>query len=86
MTPSCGEIRPLQASIVACHARARTAAETDRVRIAALHDALAYGAIFSPGSVAWTRPAPSSGAAALTRNTRERALLLARAAEAARDA
>lgn len=31
----------LQASIAACHARARTAAETDWVRIAALYDALA---------------------------------------------
>ncbi|MBL8046092.1 MAG: hypothetical protein JNL09_06100 [Anaerolineales bacterium] len=31
----------LQAAIAACHARARTAAETDWVRIAALYDALA---------------------------------------------
>jgi predicted RNA polymerase sigma factor len=32
----------LQAAIAACHARARTAAETDWVRIAALYDALAH--------------------------------------------
>src|SRR2546426_2405873 len=32
---------PLQAAIAACHARARTAAETDWERIAALYDALA---------------------------------------------
>ncbi len=31
----------LQASIAACHARARTAAETDWIKIAALYDALA---------------------------------------------
>lgn len=31
----------LQAAIAACHARARTAAETDWIRIAALYDALA---------------------------------------------
>ncbi|PMW46899.1 RNA polymerase subunit sigma-24, partial [Pseudomonas sp. GW456-11-11-14-LB2] len=31
----------LQAAIAACHARARTAGETDWVRIAALYDALA---------------------------------------------
>jgi len=31
----------VQAAIAACHARARTAAETDWVRIAALYDALA---------------------------------------------
>jgi predicted RNA polymerase sigma factor len=31
----------LQAAIAACHARARTAAETDWARIAALYDALA---------------------------------------------
>ena len=31
----------LQAAIAACHARARTAEETDWVRIAALYDALA---------------------------------------------
>lgn len=34
----------LQATIAACHARARTAAETDWVRIAALYDALAQTA------------------------------------------
>ena len=34
----------LQAAIAACHARARTAAETDWVRIAALYDALAQTA------------------------------------------
>jgi predicted RNA polymerase sigma factor len=32
----------LQAAIAACHARARTAAETDWARIAALYDALAH--------------------------------------------
>jgi len=34
----------LQAAIAACHARARTAAETDWVRIAALYEALAHTA------------------------------------------
>jgi predicted RNA polymerase sigma factor len=34
----------LQAAIAACHARARTAAETDWIRIAALYDALAQSA------------------------------------------
>src|SRR5258708_17748739 len=33
--------RSLQAAIAACHARARTAAETDWARIAALYDTLA---------------------------------------------
>src|SRR6202022_2546067 len=32
----------LQAAIAACHARARTSAETDWARIAALYDALAH--------------------------------------------
>ncbi len=123
----------LQAAIAACHARARTAEETDWVRIAALYAALAQRA---PSPVVELNRAvavgmalgPAAGlaladalretgaldgyhllpsvrgdllaklgrsdearaefehAAALTRNARERALLLARAASCARDA
>jgi RNA polymerase sigma-70 factor, ECF subfamily len=121
----------LQAAIAACHARARTAAETDWTRIAALYDALAQ---LSPSPVVELNRAvavmmafgPAAGlelvdglrdvpamrsyhllpavrgdflvrlgrleearaelerAASLTRNARERGLLLARAAECAR--
>ncbi|HEY8150219.1 MAG TPA: RNA polymerase sigma factor [Vicinamibacteria bacterium] len=119
----------LQAAIAACHARARTAAETDWMRIAALYDALAQltpspivdlnravavGMAFGPaaglelvdalvsepslrayhllpavrgdllfklGRMAEAR-AEFERAAALTRNARERELLLARAAAA----
>jgi RNA polymerase sigma factor (sigma-70 family) len=117
----------LQAAIAACHARARTAAETDWPRIAALYDALAQlapspvvelnravalGMAFGPAPalelVDRLQSEPSlqayhllptvradllaklgrldearaelARAAALTRNTRERDLLLARAA------
>jgi RNA polymerase sigma factor (sigma-70 family) len=123
----------LQAAIAACHARARSPAETDWGRIAALYDALAQ---LSPSPVVELNRAvavamafgPAEGleladaltseplldgyhllpsvrgdlleklgrfdeaheeferAAALTRNTRERALLLERAAACARDA
>jgi RNA polymerase sigma factor (sigma-70 family) len=123
----------LQAAIAACHARARSPAETDWARIAALYDALAQ---LSPSPVVELNRAvavamafgPAEGleladaltseplldgyhllpsvrgdlleklgrfeeaheeferAAALTRNTRERALLLERAAACARDA
>jgi RNA polymerase sigma factor (sigma-70 family) len=123
----------LQASIAACHARARSSAETDWARIAALYDALAQ---LSPSPVVELNRAvavamafgPAEGleladaltseplldgyyllpsvrgdlleklgrfdeaheeferAAALTRNTRERALLFERAAACARDA
>jgi RNA polymerase sigma-70 factor, ECF subfamily len=117
----------LQAAIAACHARARTAAETDWARIAALYDALAQlapspvvelnravavGMAFGPaaglelvdaltsepslegyhllpsvrgdllaklGRFEEARP-EFERAASLTRNTRERHLLLARAA------
>jgi RNA polymerase sigma factor (sigma-70 family) len=122
----------LQAAIAACHARARSPAETDWARIAALYDALAQ---LSPSPVVELNRAvavamvfgPAEGleladaltseplldgyyllpgvrgdlleklgrfeeaheeferAAALTRNTRERALLLERAAACARD-
>jgi len=119
----------LQAAIAACHARARTAAETDWMRIAALYDALAQltpspivdlnravavGMAFGPaaglelvdgllsepslrayhllpavrgdllfklGRMAEAR-AEFERAAALTRNARERDLLLGRAAAA----
>src|SRR5579884_461991 len=121
----------LQAAIAACHARARTAAETDWARIAAVYDALAQ---LAPSPVVELNRAvaismafgPAAGlelvdrltaepalagyhllpsvrgdllakvgrhdearteferAAALTRNGRERALLLARAAACAR--
>jgi RNA polymerase sigma factor (sigma-70 family) len=119
----------LQAAIAACHARARTAAETDWLRIAALYDALAQltpspivdlnravavGMAFGPaaglelvdalvaepslrayhllpavrgdllaklGRLAEART-EFERAAALTRNARERELLLARAAAA----
>jgi RNA polymerase sigma-70 factor, ECF subfamily len=119
----------LQAAIAACHARARTAAETDWLRIAALYDALAQltpspivdlnravavGMAFGPaaglelvdalvaepslrayhllpavhgdllaklGRLAEART-QFERAAALTRNARERELLLARAAAA----
>src|SRR5579885_514972 len=121
----------LQAAIAACHARARTAAETDWPRIAALYDALAQLApspvvelnravalamAFGPAAglelVDALRSEPAlrgyhllpsvrgdllaklgrhdeartefERAAALTRNGRERALLLARAAACAR--
>jgi len=123
----------LQAAIAACHARARTAAETDWVRIAALYDALAQlapspvvelnravavGMAFGPAAglelvEALTSDPQLAGyhllpsvradflvkvgragearaeferAAALTRNERERALLLERAAACSRDA
>ena len=116
----------LQAAIAACHARARTAAETDWVRIAALYDALAQlapspvvelnravavGMAFGPAAglevvdTLTSEPtlknyhllpavrgdllaklgrfdearAEFKRAASLTRNTRERTLLLARA-------
>jgi RNA polymerase sigma factor (sigma-70 family) len=119
----------LQAAIAACHARARTAAETDWARIAALYDALAQiapspivelnravavGMAFGPAAgleivEALTSEASLEGyhllpavradfltklgrfdearadlerAAALTRNARERKLLLERAASA----
>jgi RNA polymerase sigma factor (sigma-70 family) len=123
----------LQAAIAACHARARTAEETNWTRIAALYDALAQ---LTPSPIVELNRAvavamafgPAAGlelidaltsepslrayhllpsvrgdllaklgrhaeagaefmrAAALTRNARERALLLERAAAAARDA
>jgi RNA polymerase sigma-70 factor, ECF subfamily len=123
----------LQAAIAACHARARTAGETDWTRIAALYDALAQltpspivelnravavGMAFGPaaglelidalGSEPSLRSyhllpsvrgdllaklnrhdeaaAEFKRAAGLTRNARERTLLLDRAAAAARDA
>jgi predicted RNA polymerase sigma factor len=123
----------LQAAIVSCHARARTADETDWPRIAALYDALAQLApspvvelnravavamAFGPGaglelidalasepSLRTYHLLPSvrgdllaklgrreeagiefKRAASLTRNSRERALLLERAAAAAREA
>ena len=116
----------LEAAIAACHARARTAADTDWVRIAALYDALAqltpspivelnravaYAMAFGPAAgleivdALTSEPvlqgyhllpsvrgdflfklgrfdearAEFERAASLTRNTRERALLLARA-------
>jgi RNA polymerase sigma factor (sigma-70 family) len=121
----------LQATIAACHARARTAAETDWARIAALYDALAQltpspvvelnravavGMAFGPAAglevVDALRSEPSlrayhllpsvrgdllfklgrfdeahaefERAASLTRNARERTLLLERAAASAR--
>ena len=121
----------LQAAIAACHARARTAAETDWTRIAALYAvlaeltpspvielnrAVAVSMAFGPAAglelVDTLRSEPSlkayhllpsvrgdllaklerfaearaefERAASLTRNTRERELLLARAAESAR--
>jgi RNA polymerase sigma factor (sigma-70 family) len=121
----------LQAAIAACHARARTAAETDWARIAALYDALAQltpspvvelnravavGMAFGPAAglevVDALRSEPSlrayhllpsvrgdllfklgrfdeahaefERAASLTRNARERTLLLERAAACAR--
>ena len=123
----------LQAAITACHARARTAAETDWVRIAALYDALAQLArspvvelnravaiamAFGPAAAlelvdaltldpalksyhllpsvrgdllaklgrAHEASAEFERAASLTRNARERALLLDRAAACAREA
>jgi predicted RNA polymerase sigma factor len=123
----------LQAAITACHARARTAAETDWVRIAALYDALAQLArspvvelnravaiamAFGPAAALELVDALTSDpalksyhllpsvrgdllaklgraheasveferAASLTRNARERALLLDRAAACAREA
>jgi RNA polymerase sigma factor (sigma-70 family) len=122
----------LQAAIAACHARARTAAETDWARIAALYDALsqltpspvvelnravAVGMAFGPTAglelvdVLTSKPSlrayhllPSvrgdllfklgrfdearaefERAASLTRNARERTLLLERAAACARN-
>jgi RNA polymerase sigma factor (sigma-70 family) len=63
----------LQAAIAACHARARVASETDWARIAALYDALAQ---LAPSPVV-----ELNRAAALTRNSRESALLLERAAD-----
>jgi predicted RNA polymerase sigma factor len=123
----------LQAAIAACHARARTASDTDWPRIVALYDALAQltpspvvelnravavGIAFGPAaglelidalasepSLRTYHLLPSvradllakvgrydeaaaefKRAAALTRNARERALLLERAAAAARNA
>jgi RNA polymerase sigma factor (sigma-70 family) len=123
----------LQAAITACHARARTAAETDWVRIAALYDALAQLArspvvelnravaiamAFGPAAAlelvdaltldpalksyhllpsvrgdllaklgrAHEASAEFERAASLTRNARERVLLLDRAAACAREA
>src|SRR5438093_7339134 len=123
----------LQAAIVACHARARTAEETDWTRISALYDALAqlapspvvevnravaYAMAFGPAAgleivdavaaeplLAGYHLLPSvrgdflvklgrhdearvefERAASLTRNTRERTLMLERAAAAARKA
>jgi RNA polymerase sigma factor (sigma-70 family) len=123
----------LQAAIAACHARARTAGDTDWTRIAALYDALAQltpspvvelnravavgmafgpaagleliGALMSEPSLRSYHLLPSvrgdflaklgrhdeaatefKRAAGLTRNARERALLLERAAAAGRDA
>jgi RNA polymerase sigma factor (sigma-70 family) len=123
----------LQAAIGACHARARTPAETDWARIAALYDALAQlapspvvelnravavGMAFGPAagldlvdalrfepSLRAYHPLPSARAdllaklsrfdearseferaASLTRNARQRQLLLARAAACARGA
>jgi len=123
----------LQAAIAACHARARTADETDWPRIAALYEALAqrapspvvelnravalamaYGPAVGLEVVDALRDAPQlkdyhllpavrgdllhklgrhaeanadfSRAAALTRNERERALLLKRAEDCARQA
>jgi predicted RNA polymerase sigma factor len=122
----------LQAAIAACHARARTASDTDWPRIVALYDALAQltpspvvelnravavGMAFGPAAglelIDGLTSEPSlrayhllpsvrgdllakvgryeeaaaefKRAAALTRNARERALLLERAAAAARD-
>jgi RNA polymerase sigma-70 factor, ECF subfamily len=122
----------LQAAIAACHGRARTAADTDWTRIAALYDALgrvmrspvvelnravAVSMAFGPQAgldlvdALTTEPALQryhllpgvradllvklgrleealpefERAASLTRNTRERALLLERAASCARD-
>ena len=116
----------LQAALAACHARARTAAETDWPRIAALYDrlraampspvidlnrAIAHGMAFGPeaglelvdelagaGALRHYAPLPAAkgdllfranrlpearaefvAAAKLTRNTREKAFLLARA-------
>jgi RNA polymerase sigma factor (sigma-70 family) len=123
----------LQAAIAACHARARTAGETDWTRIAALYDALAeltpspvvelnravaVGMAFGPAAglelidALGSEPSLRSyhllpsvrgdllaklgrhaeagvefkRAAVLTRNARERALLLERAAATVRDA
>jgi predicted RNA polymerase sigma factor len=123
----------LQAAIAACHARSRTAAETDWIRIARLYDVLSRQApspvVELNRAVALSMAAgPQAGldivdalatdpslqgyhllpsvrgdflmklgrwadaraeferAASLTRNIRERALLLARAASCARDA
>ena len=123
----------LQAAIAACHARARTASDTDWPRIVALYDALAQltpspvvelnravavGMAFGPAAGLELIDALASEpslrayhllpsvrgdllakvgrydeaavefkrAAALTRNARERSLLLERAAAAARDA
>ena len=122
----------LQAAIAACHARARTAAETDWMRIAALYDSLAgrapspvvelnravaHGMAFGPAagleivdaltaepSLANYQYLPSvrgdllarlerfdegrvefERAAAMTRNARQRRLLLERAASCARE-
>ena len=122
----------LQAAIAACHARARTAAETDWTRIAALYDSLAgrapspvvelnravaHGMAFGPAaglgivdaltaepSLANYQYLPSvrgdllarlerfdearvefERAAAMTRNARQRTLLLERAASCARE-
>ena len=69
----------LQAAIAACHARARTGAETDWQRIAALYDALAQVA---PGPVVELNQAvaigmafgPDAGLAAVDKLTSEKAL------------
>ena len=131
---SAGALGPfaLQAAIAACHARARTAEETDWTRITALYDALtqltqspvvelnravAYSMTFGPAAGLeivdpltsdpaladyhllpsvrgdflaklgrWSEArAEFERAASLTRNTRERTLLLERAAQCAPD-
>ena len=131
---SAGALGPfaLQAAIAACHARARTAEETDWTRITALYDALtqltqspvvelnravAYSMTFGPAAGLeivdpltsdpaladyhllpsvrgdflaklgrWSEArAEFEHAASLTRNTRERTLLLERAAQCAPD-
>ena len=57
----------LQAAIAACHARARTAEETDWARIAALYDALA------PAHAVARRGAEPRGRASRWRSARRRA-------------
>src|SRR6266581_4759124 len=83
----------LQAAIAACHARSRSAAETDWARIAALYDALApepalrsYHLLPAVRGDLLAKLGRLDGArgeferaASLTRNARERKLLLDRA-------